>query len=57
MSVFEPCQFSKLAKGAEPGFIPSDSFVGGVLLEVDDHEMGDPSLDYRESMERLRGKF
>ena len=59
MSVFEPCPFSKLLRqetnpGVHCGVIPRDLFVGGLLLEVDGDLMGDPILEYRESMERLR---
>ena len=35
MNVFEPSPFTKFAKLIEPGVIPRDSFVGGVLLEVE----------------------
>ena len=34
-----------------------DSFVGGVLLEVDNHLMGGPGHAHHNNMERLRGNI
>ena len=60
-NVYEPCLFSTFAKEYETGVhgdtIARDTFVGGVLLEVDDHLMGGPGLSHHVSMERLRGNF
>ena len=39
------------------GTIAPGEFVGGVLLEVEDHMMGDPSKAHHESMERLRQRI
>ena len=59
MNVYEPCSFSKFTKedgtGVHGETIARDSLVGGVLLEVDDHLLGEPRLAHHLSMERLRG--
>ena len=61
MNVYEPCLFSKFAVRKEPavdgGSITPGEFVGCVLLEVDDHLMGDPGKAHHESMERLRQRI
>ena len=61
MNVYEPCLFSEFAVREEPavdgGWIAPGEFVGGVLLEVDDHLMGGPGKAHHESMERLRQRI
>ena len=61
MNFYEPCLFSKFAVREEPavdgGSIAPGEFVGCVLLEVDDHLMGDPEKARYESMERLRQRI
>ena len=59
MNVYEPCSFSKFAKADGTGVHGETSarvsLVAGVLLEVDDHLLGEPGLAHRLSMKRLRG--
>ena len=61
MNVYEPCLLSKFSKKAAIGVHGNtnvkDSFVGGVLLEVDDHLMGGSRLAHHLGVERIRGKI
>ena len=61
MNVHEQCLFSELAKedatGVHGNTIVKNCFVGGVLLEVDDHLMGGLGFAHHLSMDRVRGKM
>ena len=54
-------KMSKVAKEDETGVhgdtFAHDSFVGRVLLEVDDHLMGGPGLPDHSSMDHCEGIF